>query len=288
MKLESSVLVMMLYGASLFAQQGDVTLKSTEVAPGLYMIEGVGGFFGGNLGLSVGDDGVCLIDDGLANFSDKVIAAVAEITPKPVDFVVNTHVHGDHVGGNAALAKKGTHVVAHHNVRNRMLQADEKPARDQLPVVTFSEEMVFHLNGHEARVIHVAKAHTDGDAVIHFAEADVIHTGDVMFNGMFPFIDLDSGGSVDGYIAAQEKIWSMAKDSTKIIPGHGPLASKKDVEKCVNMLKDAKKKVAALVTKGHSADDIVAANPLADYESWSWQFITTERMIRTLVRDLSK
>jgi len=281
--------------ASLLAQQ-NITFKSTEIVPGLYMLEGVGGFSGGNLGLSVGADGVILIDDALPPLSDIMKAAIAEITEKPVDFVINTHVHGDHTGGNEAMAKAGATVVAHDNIRRRMLAegiptgSGNKPApKGALPVLTFSDAITFHLNGLEAHVFHVMNAHTDGDAVIHFPGVDVIHTGDIMFNGMFPYIDLDSGGSVDGYIAAQKKVLSLAGDKTKIIPGHGSLASKQDLEAALAMLVDAKQKVAALADKGMSADEVVAANPLAPYhDKWNWVFITTERMTRALYRDHTK
>jgi len=277
------------------AQDGKISFKSTEVAKGIYMLEGVGGFAGGNLGLSVGADGVILIDDGLPPFSDAIKTAVAEITKQPIDYVINTHVHGDHIGGNEALAKDGSTIVAHDNIRKRLLE-DGIPMpngkvdapKGALPVITFSEQVTFHLNDNTARVIHVMHAHTDGDAIIHFPDVDVIHTGDVMFNQLFPFIDLDSGGSVDGYIKAQEKVMSLAGDKTKIIPGHGPLASKSDMAASIAMLKDGKAKIAALVAKGMSADEVVAANPLASYEKMSWQFITTERMVRTFYRDIKK
>jgi glyoxylase-like metal-dependent hydrolase (beta-lactamase superfamily II) len=229
-----------LFGGFLFGQD-NIDFKSTELTPGLHMIEGVGGFAGGNMALSVGEDGVILIDDSLPPLSDKLIAAIAKITDQKVDFVINTHVHGDHTGGNEAFGKAGATIVAHDNIRKRMLEGKPK---DALPVLTFAHGLTFHLNGEEARVIHLAKAHTDGDAIIHFPGADVIHTGDICFNGMFPFIDLNSGGSVDGYIAGQEKIITMAGENTKIIPGHGPLATRADLEKNLAVLKDAKKLVA--------------------------------------------
>ena len=278
-----------------FAQQ-NISFKSNEVAKGLYMLEGVGGFAGGNIGVSVGEDGVILIDDSLPPLVKTLTDAIAKLTDKPVDFVINTHVHGDHIGGNEAMGKAGATIVAHDNIRRRLVKDGiDGPSgkvtapKNALPVITFSDAVTFHLNGLEAHVFHVKHAHTDGDAIIHFPGVDVIHTGDVMFNGMFPFIDLDTGGDVDGYIAAQEKILSLCGDKTKIIPGHGPLASKADLETALNMLKDAKTKVAALVAKGMSADEVVAANPLAEYhDKWNWIFITTERMTKTLYRSLKK
>ena len=288
--LSSAVLLM-----PAMAQDSKISYKSTELAPGLYMLEGEGGFAGGNLGLSTGEDGVVLIDDGLPPLTSTLLAAIRKLTEDPVQFVINTHVHGDHVGGNEALGKSGATIVAHDNLRRRLIaegmttaDGDVPAPKDALPVLTFSDSVTFHLNGREAFVFHVEHAHTDGDAVIHFRDDNVIHAGDAMFNGMFPFIDLDSGGSVDGYIAAQEQILALANEQTKIIPGHGPLANKKDLKAAVDMLKDAHDRVRALVKAGQSEEKILAANPLADYhDDWNWGFITTERMTKTLVRSLT-
>ena len=297
MRFGSTLLALLLIVSALpvLAQDSQISFKSTELAPGLYMIEGQGGFSGGNLGLLMGEDGVVLIDDGLPPLIGRLQAAIDQLTEEPVEFLINTHVHGDHIGGNEALGQEGATIVAHDNLRRR-LEADgmtmptgRVPApEDALPVVTFSDSVTFHLNGREAFVFHVEQAHTDGDAVIHFREDNVIHAGDAMFNGLFPFIDLDSGGSVDGYIAAQERILGMADDETRIIPGHGPLSSKKDLQVAVDMLKDARSRVQALVEAGHSEDEILKANPLAEYhDDWSWQFITTEVMTRTLYRAIT-
>lgn len=267
--------------------QEDISFKSTEVGKGLYMLEGVGGFSGGNLGLITGDDGVVLIDDALEPLSDKVLAAVTELAGEAPAFVVNTHVHGDHVGGNAAMHQHGATIVAHDNIRKRMLAAETAP--DALPEITFSHEVSFHLNHHHAQVIHLAAAHTDGDAIIYFPDANVVHTGDTMFNGLFPFIDLGSGGSVAGFIAAQNRILEMSDDDTKIIPGHGPLASRADLVRARDMLVDARDRIQRLLDDGHDAAAIHAMNPLADYhDDWNWGFITTERMTDTLINDLSK
>ena len=259
------------------AQEGDISWKSTEVAPGLYMLEGQGGFAGGNISLVTGDDGVVLIDDGIEPVSAVTIAG------DPVDFVINTHAHGDHIGANEAYRGKGATVVSHENLRMQMIKDGSSEAA--LPTLTFKDAVTFHLNGHTAHVFHVAKAHTDGDSVIHYPEINVIHAGDVMFNKLFPFIDLDSGGSVAGYIAGQKKIISIADNETKIIPGHGPLASKADLQTAVDMLEDANQRVWALVVEGKSKEEVLAENPMADYhETWNWGFITTERMTETLYR----
>ncbi len=278
------------------AQDAEISLKSTEVTPGIFMLEGQGGFTGGNLGLLIGDDGVVLIDDGLEPLADKTLAAVSEISRDPVDFVINTHVHGDHLGGNEAFHRAGATIISHDNTRLRLLEQDEAGAGDGtamakevLPQITFSRSMTFHLNGHEAFVLHVPAAHTDGDAVIFIRDADVLHTGDVMFNGMFPFIDLEAGGSVPGYIAAQEDMLSLAGPETRIIPGHGPIANKDDLQASLDMLVGARDRVQELINEGRSEEEVVAANPLAVYhDKWNWQFITTERMTRTLFRGLTQ
>lgn len=291
-----TVLLPIIAVTPLLAQDSEITFKSTELAPGFFMLEGEGGFAGGNIGLMIGEDGVVLIDDGLPPMTDELLAAIGKLTDAPIDFLINTHVHGDHVGSNESFGRAGATIVAHDNLRQRLVADGMKTAagevatpKDALPIVTFSDSVTFHLNGRDAFVFHVEHAHTDGDAVIHFREDNVIHTGDAMFNGLFPFIDLDTGGSVDGYIAAQERILAMADEETKIIPGHGPLAGKSDLQAAVDMLKDSYARVRALVEAGQSEEAILAANPLADYhDEWNWGFITTERMTKTLVRALTE
>jgi glyoxylase-like metal-dependent hydrolase (beta-lactamase superfamily II) len=274
------------FAVTAIAQEGDISWKSTEVAPGIYMLEGQGGFAGGNLGLITGDDGVVLIDDGIEPVTAVTVAAIESLTGDPVDFVINTHAHGDHTGANEAYRGKGATVVAHDNLRRQMVKDGSNDAA--LPDLTFTDAVTFHLNGHTANVFHVANAHTDGDAVIHFPEVNIIHTGDAMFNKLFPFIDLESGGSVVGYIAAQKKIIAMADDETKIIPGHGVLANKADLQAAVDMLEDAQSRVKALIDAGKSQEEVIAANPLADYvDGWNWEFITADRMTETIYRSLT-
>lgn len=274
------------FAAATSAQEGEISWKSTEVAPGLYMLEGQGGFAGGNLGLITGEDGVVLIDDGVEPLVAVTVAAVEALTGDPVDFVINTHAHGDHIGANATLHNMGATVVAHENLRRQM--ENEDATRDALPELTFADSMTFHLNGHTAKVFHVSRAHTDGDSVIHFPEVNVIHTGDVLFNKLFPFIDLDSGGSLEGFIAGQKRIVALANDETKIIPGHGVLATREDVQASIDMLENARDRVSALIDAGKSMDEVVAENPLADYGAdWSWGFINTERMTQQLYRALT-
>lgn len=284
------VFLLLAWSACVAAQDAEISFESREVAPGIHMIYGVGGFAGGNIGLIVGDDRVAMIDDSMAPLAPRLLDTIGELTGRPIEFMVNTHVHGDHLGGNATFAGDGTVIFAHDNIRKRLL-ADPTPAGGEagLPVITFADGVTFHLGGIEARVFHLPSAHTDGDAVIYFPKANVLHTGDVMFNGMFPYIDLDNGGSVAGYIDAQKKLLPLVDGATRIIPGHGNLANRDDLRRNLDVLIDGRERVKKLVDQGMSADDIVAANPLADYhEAYNWAFITTERMTRTHVRALTE
>ncbi len=287
--MRNAILIAILLVPLSYAQEPEITYRSTAVTDGIYVLEGVGGFGGGNVGLLVGEQHIVMIDDTMAPTAPALLAVADAAAGRPIDFVINTHVHGDHLGGNALFADTGAVIVAHDNIRKRLL-ADPSPAGGAagLPVITFADGMTFHVNDYEAHVAHVERAHTDGDAIIHFKNANVIHAGDLMFNGMFPFIDLDRGGTVDGYIAGAQKIYGIADDDTRIIAGHGPLATKADLGVFIEMLVDARARVQALVLAGKSEDQIVAENPLASYhDEWSWNFITTERMTRTLVRSLS-
>jgi glyoxylase-like metal-dependent hydrolase (beta-lactamase superfamily II) len=267
-----------------------VEIAAQEVAPGIHMLEGAGG----NIGLSTGADGAFVIDDQFAPLAAKIMAAIKAVDPKPVEFLVNTHWHGDHTGGNEAFGQAGAHIVAHDNVRARLKEGmkhefgDIAPApAGALPVVSFSEEVSFYWNGRDIRVIHLADAHTDGDAIIHFRDANVIHTGDIYFNGGYPYIDLQSGGTFDGLIAAQEKILSLCDDQTKIIPGHGALSSKAVMAPYVAMLKDVRARIAALIAKGLSEEAVVKADPLKDLNAtWGKGFINGDALTRTVYRSL--
>jgi len=283
------LVVLLLWACTGQTQEFATSVKSTEVVPGIYLIEGADGFAGGNITLLVGDDQVVLIDDGVEPIAATLIELVEKVAGRPVDFVINTHVHGDHVGSNAAYASAGAVVVAHDNIRKR-LETDptEAGGPDGLPHVTFSDEVTFHAGGQTARVFHLAAAHTDGDAAIQFADVNVIHAADIHFNYLFPYIDLDNGGTVAGFVAGQRRLIALADDDTIIIPGHGPLASRNDLQIAVDMLVDAEERVKVLVDQGMTQDEVVAANPLELYhEQWNWGFITTERMTTTLYRSLS-
>jgi len=271
------------------AHAQEIVFKSTEVTDGVYMLDAVEGFGGGNVTLLTGDEYIVLVDDAMVPTVSALIDAAAKIAGRPVDFVINTHVHGDHVGGNQFVTENGAVIVAHENIRKRMQDDPElNTGPGALPVLTFPDAITLHVNGIDAYVFHIEAAHTDGDGAVLLKDLNVIIAGDVFFNGLFPFIDLDNGGTVDGYIAGQQQLLAMADDETRIVPGHGPLGTRADLEKDLSVLIDAKARVQSLVDKGMDADAIVAANPLADYhDDYNWGFITTERMTRTLVRALT-
>ena len=264
------------------------------VSGNVYMLSGVGGFTGGNIGLTIGEDGVAMIDNGLPSVLELLKAEVAKSTDQPIDYLINTHVHGDHIGNNEAYGSGDTRVISHQNLRKSLIEkgipaggGKSKPApKDHLPVLTFSDQMTIHINGDAAKIKHFAAAHTDGDAVVYFKNANVVHTGDIMFNQRFPFIDTNNGGSYQGVIDALQSIHDMSDDKTKIIPGHGPLANKADVAATVEMLEGARSSVKALIEKGMSDEDIIAADPLAAYASYAWGFINAERMTKQVLEGL--
>jgi len=271
-----------------------VEIKTQKLTDSVYMLIGAGG----NMGLSVGPDGVFLIDDQFAPLTPKIEAAIKALTPKPVTFVINTHWHSDHTGGNVNLGKAGALIVAQDNVRKRLssdqfielLGAKEKPmAKEGLPVITFSQSVNFHLNGDDIAVFHVPNAHTDGDAIIHFRKANIVHMGDVFFNGFYPFIDFSSGGTPDGFIAAVERVIAITDAQTKIIPGHGPLAGKDELVIYRDMLVGTIGKIKALVKQGKTLEEIVAAKPTADFdERWGKGFIPPARYIEMVMKGLRK
>jgi glyoxylase-like metal-dependent hydrolase (beta-lactamase superfamily II) len=266
-------LALALTAAPAAAQQdfSKVEIKVERLAPGVAVLFGAGG----NIGLSYGEDGNVIVDDQFAPLTDRIVAAVASVDPDPVRFVINTHWHFDHTGGNENFGKRGAVILAHDNVRARMstdqfLAAlnQKVPAspKDALPVVTFAEGVTLHLNGDTLHVRHVANAHTDGDSLIHWTRANVLHMGDTFFHrGSFPFVDLSSGGSIDGLIAAIDHGLQMANPTTRIIPGHGPVATRQDLVAYRAMLADLRAKVAAGIKARRTLAQIKAAAPAARY-----------------------
>lgn len=265
----------------------DVQIKTNDLGNGLYMLEGRGG----NIGASAGPDGVFLIDDQFAPLTPKILAAVKEITDEPIRFVVNTHWHFDHTGGNENLGRLGVAIVAHDNVRALMAEDQELkvfgrkvPAAPKaaLPIVTFGEEITFHLNGQTIRVFHAPSAHTSGDSIIHFVEADVIHMGDTYFNGFYPFIDFEHGGSIDGLLAAVDRVLEMAGPDTIIIPGHGPLSNETELAAYREMLQTVGQNMAAAIAKdGSTLEAVKAAMPTAAFDAeWGDGFLKPEMFVQ--------
>ena len=279
-----------------FAQQdfSKVEIKTTQLSATTYMMEGSGG----NLGLSIGEDAVFVIDDQFAPLSEKISAAIAKLTSKPVKFILNTHWHFDHTGGNENFGKAGAIIVAHENVRKRMdseqfiefMRMTIPPAsKASLPVVTFANSVTFHLNGDEMRAIHVPRAHTDGDAIVHFVKSDVVHMGDAYFNGFYPFIDTSSGGTVEGVIAACDQVLAIVGDQTKIIPGHGPLSNKAELKAYRDMLATVSGRIGKMIAEGRKLEEITAANVSADFdEKWGKGFIAPNKFTEMIAMNILK
>ena len=280
------------------AQMGDpskVTLKTTPVADGISFIEGANGFAGGNVGVSVGTDGVFIIDDELTPMTAKLKAALGALSKKPVRFVVNTHWHTDHTGGNVGMAGDGAVILAQDNTRkrlsvdqvrvfmgNKMTMPAVPPAG--LPVITFAEDVTLHLNNDDIHVVHMPPAHTDGDAIVHFTKANVIHAGDVVV-GTYPVVDAEAGGQIDGILAAADKILALANDQTKIIPGHGPLMTKADVLAYREMVKTVRDRLYKLADQKKSVEEIKAAKPLADLDArWGQGLLKADAVIELVLK----
>jgi len=243
-----------------------VEIKTTALRAGTHMLTGAGG----NMVASAGADGTFLIDDQFAPLSDKIRVALSALSDKPLRFVVNTHWHGDHTGGNENLGKAGAVIVAHDNVRKRMsveqlLRGDKIPAAPgaALPVVTFASDLTLHLNGDDVRVQHVEHAHTDGDALVKFEKANVLHMGDVYFNGLYPFIDAESGGSIGGLLAAVDRGLALSNEATLVVPGHGPLSNRAELARYGAMLKNYRDRIAALKAEGRTLAQVIDSKPTA-------------------------
>lgn len=298
MRILATLVSALAWAASASAQQSfdGAQIVAERIAPGVHMLVGPGG----NIGVSAGEDGVFLIDDQYAPLTERVLAALRGITQEGVRFVLNTHWHEDHTGGNENLGGAGALIVAHDDVRVRMsveqllefggrtTRVPPSPAA-ALPVVTFAEDVTFHLNGDEIHAFHVENAHTDGDAIVHFREADVVHMGDVYFNGGFPFIDTSSGGSIDGVIAAVEETMGVIGADTRIIPGHGPVASREQLAAYVEGLRTMRRLVAELVAEGHPIEHILDFRPIQQQaERWGVTDRATEdAFVETIYRGVT-
>jgi glyoxylase-like metal-dependent hydrolase (beta-lactamase superfamily II) len=248
----------------------DVPITPTQLAPGIYMLVGRGG----NVGLTVGADGAAIIDNQFDDMAPKIRAAVALVTDKPVKFVINTHLHGDHTGGNDAFGRAGAVIIAQENVRKRLGSPAVNPtnnqpiparAREALPVVTFADSAALHFNDDDLEFKHLPNAHTETDIFIRFRKANIVHMGD-MFTGGFPFIDGNTGGTLDGLIKAHEAVLATIDDQTKVIRGHGPLGNKAELQAYHDMLVVVRDRIAKLVRSGKSQDEVLTARPTKEFE----------------------
>lgn len=279
--------------ASLVRAQGrdfdKVEIKVEKAAGSVYMLTGAGG----NIAISVGEDGVLVVDDQFAPLVPKIRAAIKGVTDKPVRFVLNTHWHGDHTGGNAAFASDST-IIAHDNVRARLEAGAANVAgrsvppapKEALPVITFDHELSVHLNGEEIRALHYAKGHTDGDVVIHFTKSNVVHMGDDFVTYGLPFVDVASGGSLLGLIENVEKAMAAVPDDVKIIPGHGALSTKADVARYTAMLRDCVTLVRAARQQGKSLEQMKTEGVLAKYDSQGQGFVKTAPFVELIDNEL--
>lgn len=271
-----------------------VQIRTLPAGQGVYMLMGDGG----NIALSVGDDFAFMVDDQYTELSQKILAAVKAVTGKPIRFLVNTHWHFDHSGGNANMSNAGIIIVAHDNVRSRMsteqfiaafnmkVPASPKAA---LPVVTFTQSVAFHNGGETIHVVHVPPAHTDGDAIVHFVRANTLHMGDNFFNGRYPFVDLSSGGSFEGVIGAVNAAMAYVNDSTKVIPGHGALAGKAELVAYRDVLTKVRDRVAALIKEGKTREQVIAAKPTTEWDAtWGTGFMNPATFLGIVYDSMKK
>ena len=281
-------LALAVVGASAQRDFSKVEVKTTHVAGGVYMLEGSGG----NIGVSVGEDGILIIDDQFAPLADKIREALRKLGGDKPKFILNTHWHGDHVGGNEAFGRDGT-IIAHDNVRKRLAtkqelfgEAVEPLTKIGLPVITFHQTLTVHFNDEEIRMVHLPRGHTDGDSIIFFTKSNVVHMGDHMFAGAFPFVDLDHGGDVEGMAKNVAKVIELAPPEAKFIPGHGPLSTLDDVKKFHRMLLESTKLVREKVAAGKTLDQIKSEGVPAEWQSWGEGFIKTDRWLETVHKSI--
>ncbi len=279
------ILVSFPFGNSINAQRfDDVKIETIQVSDHVYMLIGAGG----NIGVSVGDDGVFVIDDQFAPLTTKIESAIKALSDQQIKYLVNTHYHGDHTGGNENMQKLGATIIAHDNVRHRL---ETTPKRDKsmqpkeaLPIITFNDELNIHINGEKVAIFHAEHAHTDGDALLYFTESNVLHTGDTYFKGRYPYIDLNSGGSVNGYINAVKLGLKAINDTTKIIPGHGTLSNKAEYETFLNILETLRSSVLTEIEASKTEDEVAKNEALTksfDDLNYGSGFINSEKIRRT-------
>jgi len=298
MRRASILLTSLLFTCGLAASQeqdfSKVQMKVTKVAGNVYMLQGAGG----NIGASVGDDGIVIVDDQYAPLAEKIEAALKGITDKPVRFIINTHYHGDHTGGNAYFQKQAP-IIAHDNVRKRLesggaagnggsVHMDVKPAaKEALPIITFDHDVTVHLNGEDIRALFFPAGHTDGDSIIFFPKSNVVHMGDDFVTYGFPFIDIDSGGSINGMIDGVEKVIAQVPPDVKIIPGHGPVSNLDDVRAYLIMLKATRDAVQKALAEKQTLDQMKQAKLLDPWKRYSGDFINEDAFLETLYNSLT-
>lgn len=258
-----------------------IKIKTTHVAGNIYMLEGAGG----NIGVSAGPDGILIVDDQFAPLAEKIRNALKELAEGPLEFLINTHFHGDHTGGNAVFGDEA-HIIAHANVRKRLQVEDA--SEEALPVVTFDDSLSIHFNDEEIRVIHFPNSHTDGDSVVFFTGSNVVHMGDLFFSGRFPYVDLSSGGDVEGLIGHIEKLLAELPPDVKLIPGHGPLSDLDDLKIYHQTLVATTELVRDQIEAGKSLEEIKTAGLPKKWRSWGAGFISTSRWIEIVHRSLAK
>jgi glyoxylase-like metal-dependent hydrolase (beta-lactamase superfamily II) len=288
MKTLNYIFLLLLIGSitSACAQNKEATITTHKLTENIYMLEGQGG----NIGISVGDDGVFMIDSQFAPLTPKIIEAIKKLSIKPIKFLANTHHHGDHTGGNENISKLNTPIIAHDNVYKRV-KNNPKQSDASLPIITFNDKLSLYINGEQVIIFHVDNAHTDGDALLYFTNSNVLHTVDTYFNARYPYIDLNSGGTVTGYIQAVKSTMILIDDNTKIIPGHGNLSNKKEYTAFLNMLETLKNKVEIEISNGKTEEAVVSNSSLTktyDGLNYGCCFISSEKIRRTLYKSLKK
>jgi len=286
--------VVLLFAISAHAQTdfSKVEIKATKVAGNVYMLQGAGG----NIGVSVGDDGLLIVDDQFAPLADKIRAALKGLADKKLRFILNTHWHGDHTGGNVAFGPEAT-IIAHDNVRKRLATEQKSTVfnsttppspKEALPVITFNDSLSVHFNGEDIRAIHFPHGHTDGDSVIFFSTSNVVHLGDDFFAGRFPFVDLESGGSVEGLVKNIGELIGKIPPTAKLIPGHGPISTLDDLKSYHRMLQQTTEIVRQKIAAGKTLDQVKSEGLPAEWEPWGTGFIKTDRWVETIYKSLKK
>lgn len=281
-KLYIFTLIILFISANSFAQDrfANITIKTHKLTDNIYMLQGSGG----NIGVSAGQDGILIIDDQYAPLAEKISAALKDINKGELEFVLTTHYHGDHTGGNEFFGKSGAKIISHTNNRKRLVDGGMK--KDGLPVITFDDELSVHFNGEEIRAQHFPNSHTDGDLVIYFVSSNVLHMGDTFFNYMFPYIDTGAGGNAISMLKNVRSLLSKIPDDVIIIPGHGPIAKKVDLEIYAGMIEETLMTVESKMLEGKSKAEIVKDGLGKKWSSWTWSFITEERWINALHKSI--